>query len=66
MSEWNNLNDAAKANLTPDHFRRFLQYKQELKTQGETWEDAEEILIGFIWDTLEEETMVDDDQKSGD
>ena len=53
--EWNELDGAAKANLSKDGFEKFLKYKEELKKDGLDWDgDAEEILRGYIWDESEE------------
>ncbi len=52
-SEWNELDGAAEANLNEQSLREFYRYKKRLYEEGYSWEDAEEILTGFIWDESE-------------
>lgn len=53
MSEWDELDEAAKVNLDDDCFTGFLKYKEELKLDGHDWNgDACDILRGYIWDYL--------------
>ena len=52
-SEWNELDWAAEANLNEQSLREFYRYKKRLYEEGYSWEDAEEILTGFIWDESE-------------
>jgi len=43
----------ARANLNDSDLAEFHRYKDELKNDGEPWEEAEDILSGFIWEYLE-------------
>ena len=52
-SLWDSLDAAAEANL--DSTIEYYKYKAKLKKQCTTWEDAECILTGYIWDESEEE-----------
>lgn len=52
-SKWHELDGAAEANLNEQGCREFLRYKKRLYEEGYSWEDAEEILTGFIWDESE-------------
>lgn len=52
--EWNELDGAARKNLNERQEREFNRYKNELYEDGHNWEDAEEILTGFIWDESED------------
>lgn len=53
-SEWDELDGAADANLNEQGLREFFEYKKRLYEEGHSWEDAEEILTGFIWDESED------------
>lgn len=53
--EWDELDNAAKANLGESGFQKFLRYKEQLKLDSHEWEnDAQDILTGYIWDESEE------------
>lgn len=52
--EWKGLDGAARANLNDWQQSKFHQYKKRLYEEGHSWEDAEEILTGFIWDESED------------
>ena len=51
--KWNSLDLAAKANLKTKHqLDSFQRYKEELFTDGEEWDGAEDILRGYIWSEI--------------
>ena len=55
MSEWDNLDEAAEANLNQEQLQRFFKYKEEIRSEGHFWRDDADILLrGFIWDESEE------------
>lgn len=54
------LDMAAKANLSARGLSRYHERKQELLSQGEDWEEIELILTGWIWDESEEESLTSD------
>lgn len=47
------IDDLAKFNLNDQDHDRYVEYKKELVKDGETQEDIELILRGFIWDESE-------------
>jgi len=52
--EFNELDRAAKANLTAKGYVEYLDYKKELLAEGvEPNSDIKDILCGFIWDETE-------------
>ncbi len=53
-TEWDELDGAAKNNLNVHQQGKSQQRKMELFEAGYSWEDAEEILTGFIWDESED------------
>lgn len=50
---WDSLDCVAKSNLSTSHYERFIDYKETLKIDGHSWEDAKDILTGFIRDMCE-------------
>ena len=55
VDEWNELDNAASANIPKHRMEEFLRYKKSLKDDGHQWKnDAYDILTGFIWDESEE------------
>lgn len=59
---WELLDASAKVNLTPVRYMEFQAYKFRLFKGGHAWfDDAEDILTGFIWECLEEEAGVQDE-----
>lgn len=51
---WGTLDSAALANLDASGVKRFHEYKRDLREEGYSWEDAEEILSGHIWGDLDD------------
>ncbi len=47
------LDDSAKHNLDYHDYKYYLRYKDGLIKEGESLEDIESILTGFIWDCIE-------------
>lgn len=60
--EWHGLDDEARANLgdVPGGIVRFVDRRDGLFTAGETWDDAKDILTGFIWDESEDPYLEDE------
>lgn len=54
-AEWDQLDNTAEANLTDLGNQLFHSYKKELMGEGLRWEEAEEILRGWLWDESEAE-----------
>lgn len=54
-TEWDELDGAALQNLNDRQQREFHRYKNELFEDGHSWDDAREILTGFIWDESEDD-----------
>ena len=48
-----NLDFAAKANLDEPDLLRYYEYKEEMISDGETDEEIDLILRGFIWNCIE-------------
>lgn len=55
------LDGAARANLSPCGVQEFMKYKEQLLAQGATADDIEDILRGFIWDASEPDGIGYDD-----
>ena len=52
--QWNELDSAARANLTDSQVAEYERYKQDLKQGGTEVKEGLKILSGFIWDESEE------------
>lgn len=46
---WHSLDLDAAQNLATFNYRLYCTYRDQLKNEGHTWEEAKPILIGFIW-----------------
>jgi hypothetical protein len=64
MDEWNELDQAAEANLSPEGLRDFLAFKAELRNKGTAWADAYDDLRGFIWASIEVDDLEESDDES--
>ena len=51
--EWNELDNAAKTNLSRRDFESFLTYKDRIKFEGCEWQYARLLLKSYILDTTE-------------
>lgn len=49
------LDGAARANLSQQGVKRFMEYKARLLADGTSAADINDILSGFIWDESESE-----------
>lgn len=52
--EFTELDEAARANLTPLKFRWYQDYKAELISSGKPADWVQDVLRGFIWDESED------------
>jgi hypothetical protein len=59
---WYSLDTAAAANLPVPRLVEFSRYRDELREDGLSWEEAEQILRGFIWNEIEATHPGDDER----
>lgn len=52
-NEWESLDSEALHNLGEHRYKDFLRYKNQLKQKGHSWDDAEDVLRGYIWAEIE-------------
>jgi len=51
--QYTSIDNSASVNLNDNDYANYLKYKKQLIDDGETFEEIEKILTGYIWDEIE-------------